>query len=66
MLTNAQMAAFDPRPTAVSALLDRVAPVAAAGRDHYRMPRPDGPAADIGAVERQAQGRSPPGKPGLR
>lgn len=58
-LANANMETFDPATLAGSALVDRVPYLAAAGRDLYHQPRPNGPAADIGAVERQAAPRAP-------
>ncbi len=61
-LANANMETFDPAPLAGSALVDRVPYLAAAGRDFYQQPRPNGPAADIGAVERQAAPRVPRGR----
>lgn len=66
VLADPDMATFDPMPLPASALLDRVAHLPAAGRDFYLKPRPNGSAADIGAVERQGQPGAPPGRPGTR
>ena len=53
VLADPDMATFDPMPLPASALLDREAHLPPAGRDFYLKPRPNGSAADIGAVERQ-------------
>ena len=65
-LADPAMGSFDPMPLPGSALLDRVSYLPAAGRDFHLRPRPNGSAADIGAVERQVQPPAPPGRRGTR
>ena len=58
-LTRTALADFDATPLQDSPLLDKAPYLAAISNDFFKNPRPAGPAADIGAVERQSGGGTP-------
>jgi hypothetical protein len=59
-LANMTMAAFDATPLAGSPVIDKAPYLSAVSNDFYVNPRPSGSAADIGAIEVQADGSPPP------